>query len=229
MTDRCYATLSVLFADDAETAGAHYTEFLSHIFHRVYRAHDGEAAWELYKEHRPDIVLLDIKMPKMSGLQIAEKIREHDPETRIIIATAYTDETHLLQAVELGLTRFLSKPFNRNDFKAALDKAVREVIKTCSVDLGEGCSWDRKQNRLTRFDQEVSLTSKERTLLSLLSSHPGQTVTFSTIELSLWPDTYDGTDIVPRIKALVKRLRKKLPEGCIKNVYGEGYRIPDLH
>ncbi|MEJ2469035.1 MAG: response regulator [Campylobacterales bacterium] len=142
MTERCYDTLSILFADDAETAGEHYTEFLSHIFRRVYKARDGETAWKLYKQHRPDIVLLDIKMPKLTGLQIAEKIREHDPDTRIIIATAYTDETHLLQAVELGLTRFLSKPFNRKAFKAALDKAVREVIKTGSVDLGIGFAWD---------------------------------------------------------------------------------------
>jgi DNA-binding response OmpR family regulator len=168
-------------------------------------------------------------MPKLTGLQIAEKIREHDPDTRIIIATAYTDETHLLQAVELGLTRFLSKPFNRKAFKAALDKAVREVIKTGSVDLGNGFAWDRKQNELSAFGQEVILTSKERTLLSLLASHPGQTVAFSTIELSLWPDTYGETDLLPRIKALVKRLRKKLPDECIKNVYGEGYRIADRH
>lgn len=229
MTNRCHDTISILFADDAESAGTHYTEFLRHTFRTVYIACDGETAWKLYKEHRPDIALLDIKMPKLSGLQLAQKIRENDPDTRIIIATAYTDEQHLLQAVELGLTRFLPKPFSRKTLKAALEKAVCELQKTCTMDLGNGWAWNSKKTKLTCCDQEVRLTSKERTLLILLTSRPGQTVSLSAIEYALWPETYDDTNTIPRIKALVKRLRKKLPEGCIRNIYGEGYSLHLIH
>ncbi len=220
----CYNNVSILYADDATSARNHYSEFLGHLFHDVYEACDGEEAWHLYEKHRPDIVLLDVEMPKMNGLEVAEKIRKSDGETRIIIATAYVNEKRLLQAVELGLTRFLPKPFGRKMIKETLEKAVLELDNRHYLDLGKGYRWNSSLHELLHGGEPVKLTSGERALLTLLCSRPGLIFSNYTIEFHLWPIDNDD-DKAPRLKALIKRIRKKLPEGCIENAYGEGYKL----
>jgi len=220
----CYANVSILYADDATTARKHYAEFLGHLFHEVYEARDGEEALALYEKHHPDILLLDVEMPKMNGLEVAEKIRKTDKQTRIIIATGYVNEERLIKAVELGLTRFLPKPFGRQSFKETLEKAVLELDNRHYIDLGSGYQWNSSAYELLYEGKQVKLTSNERALLILLSSKPDQVFPNYTIENHLWPTGYDE-DTAPRLKALIKRIRKKLPSDCIENVYGEGYKL----
>lgn len=221
----CYNNISILFADDARSAQKHYSEYLGELFQTVYMADNGTTAWELYQTHRPDIVLLDIEMPTIDGLSLAGKIRKNDRHTRIIIASAHGDETRLLEAVELGLTRFLPKPFGRRDLTEALAKAVSEIDCALQVFLGQGFRWDTAKEILFFKNEPIRLTSREQSLLSLLASRPGQTFSPESIEMELWPETHIETDIVSRLKTLVKRLRQKLPSGCIENIYGEGYRL----
>ncbi len=220
----CYTDVSILYADDATTARSHYAEFLGHLFHDVYEACDGEEAWMLYEKYRPDIVLLDVEMPKINGLELAAKIRQSDGHTRIIIATAYVNEERLLQAVELGLTRFLPKPFGRRAFKETLEKAVLELDDRHYLDLGGSFQWNSSKYELLFHNTPVKLTARECALLTLLSSKPGSVFPNYTIDLHLWPTSFDE-DNGPRLKALIKRIRKKLPEDCIENVYGEGYKL----
>jgi two-component system, OmpR family, response regulator VanR len=225
MTDAGCDKLTLLYADDTESARHLYAEQLGQYFRQVYEAGDGREAWELYKRHRPDIILLDIEMPLLDGLEVAARIRENDKETRIIIATAYGDKNRLLQAVELGLTRFLPKPFGRKALKTALTKAVSERNEKRCVDLGAGYLWDQEHSGLRLKDRPVKLTPREHALLGLLASRPGQTFSFFAIELHLWPMDFAERDTDARLKTLVRRLRKKLPQGCIENVYGEGYKL----
>jgi DNA-binding response OmpR family regulator len=224
----CYANVSILYADDATTARKHYSEFLGHLFRVVYEAHDGEEAWALYEKHRPDIVLLDVEMPKMNGLEVAEKIRRKESETRIIIATAHINEQRLLQAVELGLTRFLPKPFGRQALKEALAKAVLELDHKYHLDLGNGYRWNSSKQELLHRQAPVKLTSREHALMTLLSSKPGRIFSVYAIEMYLWPMPGDEEESASRLKALLKRIRKKLPADCIENIYGEGYKLNSI-
>ena len=223
--NECYANISILFADDATSSQQHYAKYLGQLFHNVYMAADGKTAWELYKSLRPDIVLLDIEMPQLDGLALARKIRERDYRTRIIMASGHGNEKRLLQAVELGLTRFLPKPFGRQALKEALAKAVSELDISPRVALSRHHQWDRNERKLYHGNHEIRLTPNEQALLSLLSSHPGRTFTLLTIEMHLWPNTNCESDINARLKPLLKRLRQKLPPGSIENIYGEGYRL----
>lgn len=221
----CYTNTSVLYADDEDMARSHYAGLLGLLFRNVYEARDGEEAWRYYQTYKPDIILLDIEMPKMNGLEVAEKIRRHDSQTRIIIATAYIDEKRLLLAVELGLTRLLPKPFGRQELKEALHKAVLELDHQDRTDLGNDYIWSRCEQQLYHRREPVKLTKHENALLNLLSSKPGYTFSAQSIELHIWPDLLDEEDSTSRLKALIKRIRKKLPELSIDNVYGEGYRL----
>jgi two-component system response regulator VanR len=221
----CYANTTVLYADDETVARSHYAEFLADLFRDVYEACDGEEAWRYYQTYKPDIVLLDIEMPKMNGLEVAKKIRRHDSKTRIIIATAYVDEQRLLLAVELGLTRYLPKPFGRRELKEALHKAVLELDLKDRVDLGNGYTWSRSVQQLFNERRPLKLTKQENALLNLLGSNPGYIFSGNSIELHIWPDLPEEVDSSPRLKALIKRLRKKFPGLDIQNIYGEGYRL----
>jgi DNA-binding response OmpR family regulator len=221
----CYTNTTVLYADDEQSARSHYAEFLGLLFRDVYEARDGEEAWRYYQAYKPDIVLLDIEMPKMNGLEVAKKIRRHDSKTRIIIATAHVDEQRLLLAVELGLTRFLPKPFGRREIKEALHKAVLELDQTDRTELGSGYIWSRSEQQLFHERRPVRLTKQESALLNLLVSKPGYTFSAYMIELYVWPGLLEEEDSSSRLKALIKRLRKKLPGLDIENVYGEGYRL----
>ncbi len=221
----CYTNVSILFADDSFSAQQNYIEYLSHLFQNVYMASDGETAWRLYQDHHPDIILLDIEMPILDGLSLARRIRRNDKRTRIVIASGHGSEDRLLQAVELGLTRFLPKPFRRQALKDALAKAVGELDATERIALGQEYLWDMTERKLFYRGEEIKLTAREQALLLLLSSSPKRTLSSYTIESQIWPEAQLETDVTGRLKTLVRRLRKKLPPDCIENVYGEGYRL----
>lgn len=220
---------SILYAEDKAETRESYTSFLQDSFKTVHVAADGEEALALYHQHRPDILLLDINMPEIDGLEVSQKVRERDSRTRIIMLTAHAEQERLLQAMELGLTRYLLKPVKRQEFKEALQKAVGELDRMqngeTQIMLGAGYVWDRKLKRLTCRNQEVKLTKREIILLECLSERAGYTFSFEEILYSFWDKGIEKELTEDGLKALIKRLRQKLPAGAIENVFGVGYRL----
>ena len=220
---------SILYAEDKQETREGYTSFLESSFKTVHVAADGEEALQLYRKHKPDIMLLDINMPKTDGLEVAASVREHDNTTRIIMLTAHAEQERLLQATELGLTRYLLKPVKRQEFRDALDKAVGELDKMQmneeQVALREGFIWNRNLKKLTYQNKEVKLTKREIILLECLSERVGYTFSFEEILYSFWDKGIEKELTEDGLKALIKRLRQKLPNGTIENVFGVGYRL----
>ncbi len=223
---------TILYAEDELETQKNYSSFLENTFRKVYLVQDGEEAWKLYQSRKPDILLLDITMPGMNGLELARRIRETDKGTKIIILTAYVDQEKLMLATELHLTKYLHKPVKRNEFKTTLQKALDELEaeqeKNDILFLDDAYSWNRSVNSLFHTGKEVALTKSERLLLELLASnkkviYASEDITnFFQRKKSKKPLTEDG------LKGIIKRLRKKLPEACIDNVFGVGYRFQVL-
>jgi len=117
----------ILFVEDEEATRKNYVTYLKMLFSEVYEAKDGEIAYQLYKEKKPDILILDVNIPKLNGLELLEKIRENDYTTKAIMFTAHSDQNFLLQAVSLQLTKYLVKPVSRQELKEALDLAISEL------------------------------------------------------------------------------------------------------
>jgi len=214
--------LKILYIDDEENIRLNAIEYLSFYCDAVYGAKDGIEGLEVYNKIKPDIIITDIKMPKLNGLDMVKKIREKDNTTRIIMATAFLETSYLLQAVELGLVKYLIKPITA-------DK-ILPVLKTCLLDLKENSSIFKIDdnhtfdifNKTLFFNQEpVSLTKKELLTLELLVCNFNRAVKYSEFSNYIW----DAQMSEDALRAIIKELRKKISKASIKNVSGIGYQI----
>lgn len=222
-------TLTILYAEDEIETRKNYSNYLKRYFKEVYVAQNGEQALEFYKEHKPNIMLLDINMPFINGLELTKKIREQDKKTRIIILTAHLEQDKLLFAAELNLTKYLPKPISRIKLKEALNEAVnqyKELNQDSSiVELREGFSFNRDFKKLIHENIEIKLTKHESLFLELMTSKKDRVFTSDEIYNYLWDEVETCESSATKLKDLIKRLRKKLPKDSIENIYGAGYKL----
>lgn len=218
----------ILVVEDEEAIRKNYIIFLKMFFKEVYEADDGEKAYNLYKSEKPDIMIVDINIPKLNGLELIKKIREKDFTTKIIILTAHSDKYFLFEAIELKLIKYLVKPVSRKDLNEALDLAINEIsqytiLNIKNIQLTDEYSWNTELKELKFHNKIIDLTNKERNFLSLLLSHKNRAFNYDEIFEYVW--TNEELISLNSLKNLVKRLRKKLPENMILNVFNEGYKI----
>jgi len=110
---------TLLYVEDDAEVREHIAEFLRRYYKSVYESDSAEEGLKLYEQYQPDILLLDINLGGMSGVELATLIRQKDEKIRIVISTAYTNKEFMLQAIELGLTRYLVKPLTNEDLVKA--------------------------------------------------------------------------------------------------------------
>ena len=226
--------LTLLYIEDDQDIRSIYSAQLTSFVDTIIYAEDGQAGYELYLSKKPDIILLDINMPKLDGISLATKIREVDKDVKIIITTSYADQDKLLQAIELSLVKYILKPIEPNILKEAILKAKSEIESTQNGTekkvfvLSNEMVWNYSEEKLFKNATEVKLTKNERRLMTLLSQKPNKVYTFFEIfDYLSYDDFYKEFD-ANQIRALVKLVRKKVPKESILNVYGEGYRFNPL-
>ena len=215
---------TILYVEDEEDIRKNAVEYLRRIAKEVLEAKNGKEALVVWKEHKPDIIITDINMPKLNGIDMARYIRAEDKETQIIIATAHSDTEYLMQAVELQLVKYLIKPITKDKLHQALSKSM-ELIEDKSkfnVFFTKECSYNAYTQSITQDDKEIKLTKNERLFVDLLVHHKSRVVRYEEIEDAIWP--YEGMS-QDAIRSLVRGLRKKLPDGAVENVSGSGYKV----
>ena len=218
----------ILFVEDEKAIRENYITYLKTFFAEVFEAEDGVKAYELYKLKKPDIMIVDINIPKLNGLELLERIRENDYTTKAIMLTAHTNKSFLLKATTLKLTKYLVKPVSRKDLNEALESTINEILKYSvmsiqKIELSENYSWNMELKELKHHNHIIELTNKERTLLELLFSHRNRVFTYEEIFEYVWG--YDESITLNGLKNMIKRLRKKFPENTILNIFNEGYKI----
>ncbi len=219
--------LTLLYVEDEEMIRQNAVEYLSRICDNVLEAKDGFDALEVYKKHKPDIIISDIKMPRMNGLDMAKEIRKGDKETPIIIATAHTETNYLLQAVELQLIKYIVKPITSVRLKEALLLSVDYLtVKNKNIlTFKNEILYDVLNKTLLIKSEIIKLTKNEQLLLHLLATNHQRTITYEEIESSIW--AYEGMSM-DSLRSLVRTLRKKLEGDFIENISGIGYRLTIL-
>lgn len=218
--------IKILIVDDDEITLNIILNVLSTDF-EVASAKDGLLGFNTYKSFKPDIIISDINMPVLNGIEMTKKIRETDKNSKIILLTAYSDVEYLLSATELMLTKYLIKPINVDALLESVDIAIKDlnsfdfVFKNV-LNLKDNSYWDYLNESFYHDDKEVILTPKERKLLKYLFKNPSVIKTYDEIIYFIWEDNGDEKQ---NLKTLVTGLRKKIPEDIILNIYGVGYKI----
>jgi len=164
--------------------------------------------------------ILDINVPNVNGVEILKNIREYFKNVPIIIISSTVELEIIKDAYSLGCDDYLKKPFY-------IDELIIKIKKLCNIEehiiqIDQNSVFNTKENTLYIDDKIVELSKKEELLLELFINYEGKLVTYERIQSFVWEGDLTTVD---SIRALVKRLRKKMPEGCIKTEINKGYRF----
>lgn len=216
------ANYSVLYVEDDYGVQKSMVEFLELIFKDVYSASNGLEAYELYEQKKPDLVITDIKMPYMNGIELTKKIRLTDCETHIMMITAYSDVDFMLEVMDVSLLCYLVKPITEAKLLNALNKFLQENERSRYKKLSAECSYDSIEHTIIVKGCVCPLSKKETKLIEKFLSNRDAILTYEMIEETLWGDEYMSHNAM---RVMIKNFRKKLPEGILKNVQGIGYKL----
>ena len=216
--------IKILYVEDDEIARENGVEYLENFFETIYEASDAIIALQLYEKHKPDIIITDIQMPKLNGLEFVKRIRQKDKKTQIIVITAFCDKEYLLKAIELQLVKYLVKPVREKEFEEALFLCVNSLKEDSSniVSLDENSYFDTFNKNLVINDEVIKLRAKEILFLELLIKNKNRYVTYEEIENFVWFDSVMSKDA---LKTLVKNIKSKIPKDKILNLTNSGYKI----
>ena len=206
--------------------------------YNTLEANDGVTAVEIALDKRPDLILLDIMLPKMDGLTVCKKIRT-TLNVPILMLTAKDEEIDKIIGLELGADDYVTKPFSvrelmarikanlrKVEVKSALVNGEKEVKETQKIKIGD-LTIDLDKFEVKVKDEVIDLTLREFEVLKYLANQPGQVVTREVLLEKVWGYEYYGD--IRTVDTNVKRLREKL-EGvsdkwCLKTVWGVGYKF----
>ena len=214
--------LTILFADDDEIFLNSTKKTLEMLFKRVFVATNGGEALSLYKKMHPNIIMLDIRMGSVSGLEVAGEIRKENKHVPIFIISSYTETHELLKACRLNLVDYITKPFSFQALIQAFDKCIAMLKAEGSLSkiINSTTHYNASSKALIKEGFPLSLTKNELIVLELLLEQRSKVVTYETLMHCL------GNEIsYSALQNLVLRLRKKLGENSIYNLSKIGYTI----
>ncbi len=212
----------ILYIEDDYNVRRYITEFLNRYCPKVYSCESSEDGLELYKKYQPDILLLDINLPGMNGIDFATYIRQNDKKTRILISTAYTNQEFMVRAIELELTRYLVKPVTSEELIGAFEKCLSELRERDSIELGDGYSYNRKTTSITKDNRRTILRRKESEILEFFIEHEGEVLRYDMLESAIWSS---GVMTRDAIRSQIRNIRKKIGFKSLVNVIGVGYKF----
>ncbi len=215
---------TLLFVEDEAMIRKIAVAFLQDRFKEIYEASDGIEAYNIYMEKRPDLIITDIQMPRLSGLGLCEKIRREDDQTPIIILTAYSHTEYLLKATELNLIKYLIKPIEEQALDDAINKAIEKIESKSQsvVHLGSGYYFDAFNHLLIKEEQISHLSELQNRLLEILVRNGGNVVSYGKLESEIYRGEYMSKDA---IRSLVRDMRKMSYKCIIENISKVGYRV----
>ncbi len=223
------AAQSVLVVDDESHIVDTLRLYLERDGFRVIPAFDGPSALEQFERERPDLIVLDVMLPGLSGLDVCRAVRQHS-RVPIIMLTARTEEVDKILGLELGADDYVTKPFSPREVAAR----VRAVLRRAGGERSEdqqalrvgGLRIDVPSHLVTSGEEPLSLTPTEFRLLAALAAAPGRVYSRAQMVEAALGYEFEGFDRT--IDSHIKNLRKKLPPqaGCrVVTVRGVGYKL----
>jgi DNA-binding response OmpR family regulator len=228
-------SIRVLIAEDDVNLRQGLIDLLEGEGYEVFPAGDGRQALDRFRQEGPDLVLLDVMMPEMSGYDVCREIRKHDSQTPIIMLTAKGEEIDKVVGLELGADDYVTKPFGLHELRARISAVLRRSQSNQQTSannvpeqflIGQALV-DRKTYQVTIGDQSHSLTSREIKLLEIFQARPREVLSRDDLLNAAWGIDYFGT--TRTLDQHVAQLRKKIEPNpsspqFLLTVHGVGYK-----
>jgi len=222
---------SVLVVDDEPTIGLVVSRYLERAGYATRVAADGPAALRLASEDTPDLVVLDIMLPGLDGLEVMRELQERE-RTSVILLTAKGEPADRIAGLQRGADDYVVKPFSPGELVARVDAVLRRVDPPGEVAEEpmwfDGVEIDPLRRRVMVRGEEVHLTVREYALLLFLARHPGQVFSRDQLMDAVWQ--YDFYTDTSTVTVHMRRLRSKIEENAseprwLQTVWGVGYRF----
>jgi len=221
---------TILVVDDEPQIVRVLRGYLEQAGYRVAAAYNGEEALYAVRHEKPALVILDLQMPKMDGLEVTRRIRAEQPEIAIIMLTARVEETDRIVGLELGADDYVTKPFSPREVVARVRAVLRRGQATsASTVLRVGdLVLDHDTHEVTRGGEPISLTPTEFELLATLMSSPRWVFSRADLLESVQGSTFEAYERT--VDVHIKNLRRKIEQDpsdprYIVTVRGAGYRL----
>ncbi|EAI0659268.1 response regulator transcription factor [Campylobacter jejuni] len=222
MSQEC-KELIILVVEDEVKARESMINILSERFSKVIGAQNGDEGLKKFKKFKPDLVITDIAMPIMDGLDMAREIKEISDDVPIVVLSAYSEKERLLCSIDIGIDKYLIKPVDIEELFKVLDYLIGEKIEAnMLVKISEEYQFNKTKRTLIYSGEEIVLTKKELAFISLLLKQPGALVLHEDIKKNVWIGEHVSDTAV---RTFIKRVRDKVGEDFIKNVPSLGYKI----
>ena len=197
--------------------------------YEVFTAADGEAGLGMAVDERPDLIVLDVMLPRMNGFEVCEVLRSHEIETPVIFLTAKSLPADKITGLNIGGDDYMTKPFSVEELLARIKTVLRRVYSASGKKLTMGpLEIDLSGRAVKLHGKEVGLTSKEFELLCFMARNSGKVMPRENILQKVWGFNYYGT--ARTIDNFINRLRQKIEEDPLKprfllTVRGVGYKF----
>lgn len=187
---------------------------------------NGSDFFKAYHQERPDMILLDVMLPDVSGLDILKEVRKHDKEIPIMMISALQSEMDKVVALDMGADDYMTKPFGVLELTSRIQAKLRKHFDDQSIKIGN-VTIDDKKHLCTINRHEIYLTNKEYDILKLLLKNNGNVVSKETIFKHVWETDFIGETrtLDMHIKSLRTKLKDNLADIEIITVRGIGYHI----
>ena len=204
--------------------------------YKTLEAYDGEEGLRMAREDRPDLILLDIMLPKMIGFDVCEALRKGGDNVPIILLTAREEEDDKVRGLEIGADDYITKPFSMREVIARVEANIRRTAMAApagsaaadsAMPVAGDLAINTDSHQVFRAGKAIDLTQREYELLTFLASHPNKVYSRVDLMEQVWNYGYVGDD-VRTVDVTVRRLREKIEENPASPVYiltrrGAGY------
>ena len=224
---------NVLVCDDEKDIVSALKIYLTSEGHNVIEAYNGKEAVDIVEKQEIHLVLMDIMMPVMDGIQAMVKIREIS-NVPVILLTAKSEDTDKVLGLNVGADDYVTKPFNPVELQARVKSQLRRYMqlgsgtKDAAITRMGGIEIDDKAKEVALDGEKVNLTRTEYDILKLLMDHPGQVFSPNQIYEAVWKDNPYGTENTVAVH--IRHLREKIEYNpqeprFLKVVWGRGYKM----
>lgn len=216
--------MKLLIVEDEESLNKVLVKVLRKHGYTTDSAFDGEEAIDLYFENNYDLVILDLNLPKLDGMEVLEAIRKDNVELPVLILSARSDINDRINGLDNGANDYLTKPFHFEELTARIRVLLRRNASTSGTKIEIGnVVLDTANKTVTVAGNPVALSQKEYGVMAYLMLRKGETITSGKLIESVWES--NSEEMGESFYVHISTLRRKLPKDFIKNVRGQGYYV----